>query len=149
MIGTCSSRFYLQMRGWMLLALFALAGCSPKPHADIEGKVTLDGTPVPSCFVNFTSDDGSAAFSIRTWPDGTYKGIDVPLGSMKVCINRSLSKGKGRGKGGSQKPKKNEEKAVAGPTAPIPQKYSDPDSSGLTTTIKPGSNNYDIELSSH
>jgi hypothetical protein len=154
MIGACSSRRYLLMSGWMILALFVLAGCSQKPHADIEGKVTLDNSPVPSAMVSFTSVDEATNFSIRCRVDGTYKGIDVPLGPMKVCIDRSAVLGPKRDKPKSskfwsKKNKKNQQETAAGSAASIPKKYSDPDSSGLITTIKPGTNIYDIELSTN
>lgn len=142
------------MLGWMILALFVLAGCGQKPHADIEGKVTLDGSPVPSVMVSFTGVDGANAFSIGCRADGTYKGIDVPIGPMKVCIDRSAVLGPKRNKPKSskfwsKKNKTNQQETAAGSAASIPNKYHDSETSGLTTTINPGTNIFDIELSSH
>lgn len=141
------------MAGWTIFALLVMAGCNNKPHADIEGKVTLDGVPVPSRIVGFNSVDGVSAFSIRCRADGTYKGIDVPLGPMKVCIDRSAVSGPPGNRLTVKKSRKRKQKgaadSAAGTTASIPKKYHDPDTSGLTTTINPGANNYDIELSSH
>ena len=148
MIGPCSPRRSLLMAGWLVLTSFVLTGCGwQKKQATVEGKATIDGSPANSGNVIFTSDDGARAFSVRILPDGTYRAIDVPLGSMKVAVKpasrqqRALLKKKG-------KTAQEAARVPTGPAVPIPKKYHDADTSGLTTTIQSGSNTYNIEISS-
>jgi hypothetical protein len=162
MIESNSSRRRLLRAGWLTLLPLVLAGCGSKERATVEGKVTVDGAPANVGIVTFTSVDGKSRISAMKagiQPDGTYRIEDAPLGEVKVSVAPlSLSQGRGaarrkerikelveRRKGGKEMPG---EPAPADSAVPIPKKYASADTSGLTTTLKPGKNVYDIELSS-
>ena len=164
MIEFRSSRRRLLMAGWLTLLPLVLAGCGSKERATVEGKVTVDGAPANVGVVTFLSVDGKSRISAMKagiQPDGTYRLDDAPLGDVKVSVAPlSLSQGRGAArrkerikdlvemrKGGKGPPQA--APAPADSAVPIPKKYANADSSGLTTTLKPGKNVYDIELSSH
>jgi hypothetical protein len=164
MIASCLLRRRLLMAGWVILTLLGPAGCGWKePQATVEGKVTVDGAPANSGIVAFTSVDGKgriASMAGAIQSDGTYRIPNAPLGAVKVSV-APLTLTQTRGARRKEKVIKRMEMKQKGqtdlpqaapapdaPVVPIPKKYADADSSGLTTTLNPGTNTYDIELSS-
>src|SRR5262245_39322735 len=115
--------------------LLVLSGCGSNPY--VAGKVTYKDKPLTYGTVSFVGQDGKKqAASIVG--DGSYKLMEPPLGTVKVCVEVKpikLNLGK-------DKDKKTEKE----PLSPIPAHYADPSKSGLTTEIKEGANTYDIEL---
>ncbi len=61
---------------WLLLALAALCGCSSKPEpAQLAGKVTFKGQPVPAGYISFTPDVASGTLGqvkVMQIKDGMY-----------------------------------------------------------------------------
>jgi hypothetical protein len=146
-------RVHLLLTGCLVLTLFALAGCGGPGLATVEGKVTVDGQLVSAGRVIFRSADGKSTVLANIAPDGSYRALDVPQDDMKVTV-AGLSKferirlqrgGKGKGKSSSA----SETLAKEIESSPkIPEKYLDPDASGLGLTVKSGTNTYNIEISS-
>jgi hypothetical protein len=153
MIGSRSPHRRVLLAGWMIFLPFAPAGCDSQgaKHPIVEGKVTVDGSPANSGNVVFTSADGKSIAGIIQ-PDGTYRAVDVPLGAVKVFVKPPSPEEVARYKKQKKTPPAPKMPKVpegpAGSLVPIPQKYTDANSSGLTTTIKPGTNTYDIEMTS-
>jgi len=116
-------------------ALLVLSGCGSHPY--VAGKVTYKDKNLTYGTVSFVGSDGKKqAASILG--DGSYKLVEPPLGTVKVCVEAKpikLNLGKDKDK-----------KAQKDPPSPIPAHYADPAKSGLTTEIKEGANTYDIEL---
>jgi hypothetical protein len=107
----------------------------------VTGKVTYNGKTLTSGTVGFLGEGGASDSAIIA-ADGTYTATKVPLGTVKVSVATSAPQG-----GGTmpQMP------ALPGMPAaqeaiPIPQKYRDANTSGLTFEVKRGSNQYDIPL---
>ena len=124
-----------------LCALVALLGLGlasraeekPKEVGKIEGKVNFKGQPLPGGTVSFHPEKGKP-FVAQLQEDGTYSVKDVPVGAMKVAVEtESVKKG--------DKPPKDGKKYV-----PIPRKYADPNTSGLTYKVVEGNQTLDIEL---
>jgi hypothetical protein len=148
MIEIRSSSCRLFLAGLMVLAPFALAGCgsSGKALGTVEGKVTVDGSPANAGSVTFASTGGQS-LSGQIQPDGTYKVVGVPVGPAKVFLSpppqmpavAAAPKGSADMPGGP---------ATVAKPVPIPRKYINAESSGLSTTVKSGSNKYDIEATS-
>jgi len=126
----------------LIPVLFALvacaAGCGQGLHP-VHGKVTLpDGKPVPGGMVVFEGQVGGKTISSRgeIAADGSFSmstntpGDGVPAGSYKVSVAPP---------------------GLANPDArPAPlfaDKYSSFDSSGLTFEVKPGKNEFPIQVS--
>jgi hypothetical protein len=102
----------------LAVALMPLtAGCSKPTPATFGGKVSYQGQPVTSGVIYFLGPAPKYQMGMGTiHDDGTYVATDVPVGEVKVSF---------------QAPK-------------LPQKYGDPNQSGLAYTITPGMTTLDI-----
>ncbi len=147
-----SSRLvHLVVTSGMILFVFALAGCGGRGTAIVEGKVTLDGQPLSAGRVVFLSPDGKTSVIAKLAPDGSYHATEVPCEVVKVTVTpldkferiKTQRGAKGKGSGISEA----QADALEASTK-IPEKYSDPDASGLTLTVKSGTNTYHIEIAS-
>jgi hypothetical protein len=139
--------------GGLILTLLVLAGCGRK-FGTVDGKITVDGRPANSGRVFFRSADEKSVVVAYIGREGTYHAVDVPPGTMNVWVTppTKMERQKMQRRGGARK-----ERPADAPEPPepplasivsIPQKYQDPTSSGLTTTVQPGRNTYNIEMSS-
>jgi hemoglobin len=102
----------------------------PKPAAQVSGKVTLDGKPLPAGSIVFTTQDGKGNTNGLIAPDGTYIVDRVPKGPVKIHITVPAAPGE-------------KKQAVT-----IPAKYTNSATSGLTLEVQQGQNNFDIILKS-
>jgi len=141
--------------GWCALLL---AGCSPS-QGTITGKITYQGKPLPVGTVTFVPAQGGHAVTSDI-QDGEYKVTKVPVGLVKIAVTTPsqapppqfletkmaipaelLEKAR---------PGKSSDDPAKAPQAkkpvPIPTKFSDPDKSGLTYTVKGGSQVFNIDL---
>jgi len=163
-----SKRSLLRLKLGMALLLPSLVlalGCTGGGKGKISGKVTFKGAPMPGGSINFRADDGKE-YGSSIGPDGAYYVENVPSGNMKVYISIPVDKGSGAVGVPKGREKEMEGKMKPPPGAPpeamkayegskekhdkipnIPDKYKSPDSSGLTFTVKSGSNTYDVPLS--
>src|SRR5438045_4067984 len=102
----------------------------PEPKGEpVGGKVTFDGKPLPGGTVTFVTKDGKTSVPAKIAEDGTFKAT-VPTGSYRITVSPVAKK---------DDPKK---------YVPIPAKFGDPDTSGLTYEVKAGAQTFDIELKS-
>jgi hypothetical protein len=128
----------------------------------VKGKVTLGKKPLPSGTVMFYGKDGITA-TAHINPDGTYEMADAPLGECKVTVTvqtlppgDTMVAGRLKGKGpkmpaGPRDPSKESPELPSAPqvpkeVVPIDTKYSSPETSGLSITVKKGEQTYDIDL---
>jgi hypothetical protein len=139
-------------RGWGLVAallLLATVGCGRKTGS-ISGKVSYNGKPLPSGSVAIYGEAGGVASS-QIEGDGSYTIQRAPLGPAKLTVvtprphaqprRSGRDRAPSKGPGGEQRAAAPEPKPVA-----IPEKYQDPQQSGLTYTVKPGDQTFDIDL---
>jgi hypothetical protein len=149
-----------------LLAL----GCGSK--ATITGTVTYKGQPIHEGGIVFAPESGGRPVSAII-KDGKYTAEKVPPGPAKVSITSMYSKeatGFAAKMGGGGTPELTKKMEGPPPDAPlppearrmmekrstmgeeskkgvkIPDKYADPDKSGLTYTVQPGSQTKDFNL---
>jgi hypothetical protein len=123
-----------------LLLLFAL-GCSGR--GDVSGKVTYQNKSVPFGTVMIEGSDGSTRQG-NIEKDGSYTVRDVAAGQVRVAVNSPNPKGITLNyKDPNKKPEPYPD--VPGWFA-IPKQYESIASSGLSYTVKGGSNTIDIEL---
>src|SRR5436190_5332434 len=135
------------MRFVLLAFTCAIAGCTryeyrlPETGATLEGTVTYGGETVPMAQIDVLSEKGQAIGQIE---DGRYKVENAPLGEVKIGVNTEAMRSNMIGQQMARA------KGVASGPAPkfisLPSKYSDADTSGVTTTIKNGKNTFDIVL---
>ena len=131
------------------LVLVLAAGCGGPFTAPVSGTVTYKGNPLPGGTVTFIHPDGRVGYG-TIHEDGTYSISAAPGGDVKCIVQTTkpivpppqtvaarLSGGAAKA-GATVYP--------AGPYVPIPEKYGDPQTSGLSHTIDRGSNTIDIPL---
>jgi hypothetical protein len=133
-----------------------MAGCGDKkpvrgPTGTVSGKVTLNGKPAPAgCTVVFMQQEKTVPASGVVGADGAYSVSNALVGASKISVsppakasaaadpsNPEAYKAVMMGKGG---------KGSAETKPAIPAKYGSFETSGLTFTVKEGSNSHDIEL---
>jgi hypothetical protein len=140
----------LGVPGILVLSLVAASGCSSSVAA-VKGMVSVDGKPANDGMVIFSAGDRSGSGAIR--PDGTYDAPEVPIGEVTVAIFQMVMSEEGKNAapkgGGPLAGMENLPKAdiAVADAVPIPPKYRDIKTSGLTYTVKRGGNEINIELS--
>jgi hypothetical protein len=130
------------------LGFLTVASCSnkietlPETGATLEGTVTYGKESVPVAMIIVTGS-GSPSATGMVGPDGRYKVENVPLGEVQVAVNTDAAKGMMIG----QRMAQSQGKAKgAGKVVDVPQKFHDPTTSGITTTVKGGANTFDIVI---
>lgn len=122
------------------LALFVVVGCGGG-RGDLSGAVTYKGKPVESGSVTAAGSDGLPKTAFIS--DGRYEVRDLPAGPIRLSVSspdpgqaprRSL-------KGGPPLPKGDRTGWF-----PLPEKYGDLATSGLTAELAAGSSSHNIEL---
>jgi hypothetical protein len=154
------TRFLAWPRVVLGLALVPMfAGCGSK--GTVSGKVLYQGKPLPGGTVTFLQEQG--AFHSVIHEDGSYRVTGVSPGLATITVSspdppipqpRTLSMEKMAEKATSRKIEIPPEvaKHMGDPEAgkrrymAIPSKYKDEKKSGLSYTVKSGSQNYDIDL---
>jgi hypothetical protein len=134
----------------LVFALVTVIGCGVS-KTPLSGKVTMNGKPVVWGNVTLITSDGMSHYA-ELQIDGTFKTVDsVAVGPVKIGVTSSKPvvaaappkqeagvknnemAGLTRGDRGK---KATEEQAKA--WFPIPEKFADPNSSGLSDTISSG-----------
>ena len=145
--------------------LTGTTGCTKTPHepqhTEVSGKVLFEGKPLPGGRVMFAAIKGGFASSAPIDENGNYQ-INAPIGEVVIGVdNRMFQPRRGAGKGKSfagiprqehrlKRPDSQEEEAKPIKErryVQIPERYANCDTSGLTYTVKPGPQSYNIELS--
>ncbi len=131
------------------LALLSLIGCGGQ--AKVTGKVTMKGTPLNGGQLLLTVNNQPQTTVIQ--PDGSYTFEKIPVGTYKVGVITVPPKPP---PGPAPKEMKMDASKMGGPAGavpdpgvklmPIPAKYNDPETSGLTLTVKSGQHKQDIPL---
>lgn len=129
------------------LALLTVLGCGGT--ADVSGKVTYQGKPVVFGTVLIIGADGIPK-SGPIQPDGSFQARGIKVGPAKVTVSSPTPPGVGasakKGRGGRDDPDERTpadagssvSPEVAKAWVPLPQKYADPEKSGLTADIGSG-----------
>jgi hypothetical protein len=151
----------------LFLPLFVLAGgCGKGSVGTLSGKVSYKGQPLTGGTVFFfpeKSKTGNFAAPIKE--DGSYKITNLPLGLAKVSIETGGAGGpppevlKSMGPMGSRMAAKAmEEKkkmmkdtgrpdvGASAASVSLPEKYADPEKSGISVNVTGGKQTFDISL---
>lgn len=131
----------------LTLPLLVLAtGCSDGSAGSISGKVVYQNKPLQGGKLTFAHDKGTFYATIAE--DGTYEVDKVPVGEVRIAVSsggRSVAPPRPiRGKMSPQLEKKLTTKP-AGNIA-VPDRYRDPEKSGLTYEVHYGKQTHDIDL---
>jgi hypothetical protein len=111
---------------------------------EVTGTVLYQGKPLPSGTVLFVGPDGSRRGFSPIATDGTYRIQQVPVGPVKIAVVSEPRVPRGLMRASGPRPQS------PGPTTsdyvPIPNRYQEPDRSGLTYTVGAGKQIQDIIL---
>lgn len=136
----------LACRNWIVsVCLAAGMGCGTST-ATVTGKVTMNGTPVTAGAVTFHGE-GQFVQSAAIDSGGNYSISNAPIGPVKVTVQSAQPRA-ARNMPGKTATKHPGEKggAAAAASTSIPAKYGDPNQSGLSFTLKAGSQTIDLPL---
>jgi hypothetical protein len=136
---------------WLLPLLAGTAGCgSPK----VSGKITYKGEPLHTGKVMITAANGWVGASLIN-EDGTYSIPNVPPGPAKIAVDTQYSDPVPLSPAARQHKKRpppppEAMKVPSGltihPPVKIPDKYKQPETSGLTLEVTGGRQTFDINL---
>jgi hypothetical protein len=117
--------------------------------ATLTGTITYNGAQIEFAQVTVRGAKGENAIGI-VGEDGKYKVENAPLGDVTIAVNTAAQQGAFTAKMMAQGA------AAADPNAPkkrsdpkfvnVPEKYYEPEKSGLKTTIQKGENTFDIKV---
>jgi hypothetical protein len=140
-----------------LATAIVVPGCA-KQAATVSGSVTYKGQPLKGGVVAFIPEKG-ATVPAQIGEDGTYTAEGVPVGEVTVTVDTSSLKPPAGFRGGGPPRYEPPPNAPAGTKykppdlgsnaknyVEIPDKYMDPQESGLKFTVKGGKNTYNIPL---
>ena len=122
--------------GWLVAAVLA-AGCgaAEKPTGVVAGTVTVKGTPVHTGSLNLLSKTGAAA-QARIDDGGAFKvGGELEAGEYRAYVSPPVPEPQAPGTRVTA-PKKFE----------VPAKFQDPATSGVTVTVKTGTNDLTVDF---
>jgi hypothetical protein len=156
---------FISNRPWgafFLCAFVVLAGCGAPQRATVKGKVTLGDKPLPVGNVMFTTKDNLTGTSVID-KDGNYAINDAPIGDVKISVSvptlppgglemmRRMKNNPGVKETQSVDPNDSSKRIgimgdIPENIVPIPDKYKDAATSGLTYTVKGGEQTFDIKL---
>lgn len=125
--------------GFAFLMAFVASGCGAPPTGTLSGKVTVNGKPLPAgMLILNTEDKMSFTTGIK---DGIYSVDKIPLGKATIAVRESPAASNTEpGKGDPSKP------LPPPPPKVVPAKYEKAESSGLSTTVVKGPNEFNIDL---
>jgi|SRR5579884_79280 len=147
----------------LLFPLSALTlGCSRE--GTVSGTVSYKGERLNRGTVTFFPEKGSGTYQSVIGNDGTYSISKLPPGPAKVAVSvpaagippgvirgraadkieKALKKGEAGGDKAAGGDKPAEPKSKSG--SPIPDKYANPDKSGLSLEVTGGKQVFDIKL---
>ncbi|WP_020474322.1 peptidase associated/transthyretin-like domain-containing protein [Zavarzinella formosa] len=122
-----------------LLMFILLAGCGDD-KGTVEGTVTFDDQPVKSGIITFVKSDGALAREGAVIKDGKFKA-NVPPGRYKVELSAQRVAGTKKQKGFDGKLEEIEITEEL-----FPERFNT--KSELSKEIKPGSNEFNLDLKS-
>jgi hypothetical protein len=156
--------FYVRCLLLVPLLLLA-AGCGAGKSGSVSGKVYYKGEVLKSGTVAFYPEGGGGNFTSPIGADGSYTITKVRPGKMKISVASAaagvqLGPQMGRGQAAAKKgmeQRKDKLKENAPPGAPVgttasepgvklPEKYTDPERSGLSVEVTGGKQEHDIKL---
>ena len=125
------------------LMVVVLAGCNGIYDASVEGLVTLDGDPVPAGVISFVPASGGPPGYARSDESGKYEvftgsEVGIPSGEYAVTVVAREKPEETHTELGSPNPGKQI----------TPPWYKSTQSSPLSFSVEPGSNDIDLVLSS-
>jgi hypothetical protein len=137
-----------------VLGALLVAGCSGRGVGEVSGKVTYKERPLTTGSITFIAPNIPPIVA-RIEPDGSYVAKNVPAGDVVITIMSldPAAVSKVQGKSASDLPPEAPRNSSNQRDRPdntgwfaIPVKYSHAGSSDLKLSVKPGANDYPVQL---
>jgi len=121
----------------------------PESGATLEGIIKYGDEEVHYAMIQVMGADQVATGTVGE--DGRYRVDNAPIGEVRIGVNTDAGRGQFQSKmmagGLYQGPDaKGKGKVIGLKFVAVPVKYSNPDTSGIKTTINKGQNTYDIDI---
>jgi hypothetical protein len=116
----------------------AVSGCGGNKKVTINGTVSYKGQRLSGGMLQFAGTKGEAPAATPIRNDGTFTITDVTPGEMKVSFTATPQSSPPGGDKGASGPKVT--------VADLPEKYRDPEKSGLKYTITSDTRELDIKI---
>jgi hypothetical protein len=134
----------------LLAAMLLLGATGCGNRTTVRGKVTFQGRPVTYGSVIVLSGDHTARSGVIE-ADGSYTVEGVHPGAVKIgVISHDPSRGRSTLRGHKPDPPARKgaapRKTRTGGWFPLPRKFEDPETSGLSATLGPGRVAHDLDL---
>ena len=124
------------------------SGCGGR-RGTVSGEVRYNGKPLPSGTITFLAHSGETKVVTAEIVDGRYVAQNVGVGPAKVAV-ATVPPAKGglppRGGKPVEVTTSSAPSSPPGKYVPIPHRYANPEQSGLTLDVQPGSQTKDFEL---
>lgn len=136
----------------MMTLVPGLAGCGGRSHGVVTGTVRFEGEPVAAGRITVLCEGGDKPVFFTGIQDGAYRIERAPVGSARVTI-QAFAANPTAGSvpvppgAGPALPIPASVPRVGKPLDGFPERYLNPDASGLTFEITPGPQTHDIDLS--
>lgn len=134
-MNTSTASHAAALLGWLIL-LSALTSCGGQSTASVEGTVTYRGEPLPAGRVVFHPQEGRPAFGDIHHGRFTLTTLEPRDGALLGVHRVSVS---------YDRPVDPDD-AFSDRISLIPQRYTRPETSGLTAEVRPGANEFPFEL---
>lgn len=115
-----------------LQASLLFAGGCGRRHGRVSGTVTVDGRPLDHGVVNFIGAGGAASAPVLS---GAYDASPVPVGRAGIAVRAT------------PRPAVADPAAAAVDFVPLPDRYIEPERSGLSLDVVAGDQRHDISIS--
>jgi hypothetical protein len=146
------SRRFAVLCLFLSLPLFSACGVREskleESGATLTGTITYQGAQLEFAQVTARQGDKNAQGIIGA--DGKYKIENAPIGEVTIGVNTAAQQGAFTAKqmaAGAANVDPNAPKKISMPKfVNVPEKFFDPASSGLKTTVQKGDNTYDIKI---
>lgn len=163
---TSCERHKLFVKCLLFCPLIVLAaGCGSK-DGTVSGKVTYKGKSMTGGEIHFIPASESGNFATQIEKDGSYSISKLPPGPAKITIMTAsptppmamMGKRRGGGAGAKKGMEKQQqmlkgkggehegERAAPAEIVAVPEKYADPEKSGLQVDVKGGRQSFDIKI---
>jgi hypothetical protein len=129
-----------------LLAALACVGCQG-PTGDVSGTVTYLGAPLPVGSITFL-DAGKNPVGTAAICNGKYTLRNLPVGTVTIIIMTPPAPNLDNMPPAPppRAPKAALSSLEVTPRPDVPDRYADPNASGLTYTVQPGAQQHNVPL---